>query len=354
MRAAIILLPKTPENPDLVSTATGQPAVPSPMAKLPRALQPPQRMSQPPLLSVTATADLPDSTLLLSARRAAIVTLQLVGLQLGFGVVIGIGLAIWNLLMGLPSGTGTHHPLGLALGNLAAFGFILRREIRRGRTSLSALGTWRAEPVLLLVPLLLMVLGVSIVTSEMDNLLNAFLPEPLWMRQYFDTLFDLSVNPISALWCLAVVAPVTEEVLFRGLILRGLLATTTPVRAIALSSLLFAAMHLNPWQVPTVLAFGVFTGWMYLRTRSLLLCILAHALNNAFFILLPGLPFAIPGFNMGRNAGVVYFQPWWFDIGGLLLLAGGVALFHRLAFRLPLPARPAEPPLLVVSEAGKM
>ncbi|WP_148217991.1 CPBP family intramembrane glutamic endopeptidase [Opitutus terrae] len=288
----------------------------------------------------------------LTGRRAALITLQLVLLQLGFGIVLGMGLAFWNLANGLPSNTGTNHPLALMLSNGSAYALVIWRECRRSRCTLVVPATPQFSPALLLAPMSLLVAGAAIGLSDLENVTHALAPQPEWLRHYFGQLTSMAAHPYFALFFVAVFAPITEEILFRGLLLRGLLVTSTPVRAIAISSLLFAAMHLNPWQIPVALVYGGLLGWVYLRTRSLTLCIFGHGLNNLGSLLSPGLPFTIPGFNGEHAPGVALFQPWWFDALGLIFLVGGAFLFHRLAPPAVAPARAGEPPLLTDQPAA--
>lgn len=77
-----------------------------------------------------------------------------------------------------------------------------------------------------------------------------------------------------------VAAPVLEEIIFRGIILDGLLKKYSPQKAILISSLLFGIVHLNPWQFVTAMVLGVFMGWVYYHTKSLLATIIIHATAN--------------------------------------------------------------------------
>ncbi len=86
----------------------------------------------------------------------------------------------------------------------------------------------------------------------------------------------------------AVVAPVFEELLFRGLLLPWLgqrLEARLGKRAgwllaVATSGLLFGAMHLQPLGLPTLGTLGVVLGFAFLRTGNLLTCILVHGVWN--------------------------------------------------------------------------
>ncbi|SKC73071.1 CPBP family intramembrane glutamic endopeptidase [Ohtaekwangia koreensis] len=79
---------------------------------------------------------------------------------------------------------------------------------------------------------------------------------------------------------IAIAAPIFEELIFRGVILDGLLKRYSPFQSIFISSVLFGVMHLNPWQFITALVIGMFSGWAYYNTRSLTLSILIHFVNN--------------------------------------------------------------------------
>lgn len=76
-------------------------------------------------------------------------------------------------------------------------------------------------------------------------------------------------------------APVFEELLFRGVILQGLLRSQRPWVAIGQSALLFGIVHFNPAQSIHAFLLGLVFGWLYYRTRSLWLCMAMHVLFNS-------------------------------------------------------------------------
>ena len=80
---------------------------------------------------------------------------------------------------------------------------------------------------------------------------------------------------------ICIFAPLVEEVVFRGAVLRSLLQRmNSRWGAIALSAFLFALVHLNPAQMPHAFLIGLLLGWMYERTRSILPGIMVHWVNN--------------------------------------------------------------------------
>lgn len=114
----------------------------------------------------------------------------------------------------------------------------------------------------------------------------SFLPQmPTWLE---DTLQNLMQD--SPLWVtllsVSIFAPFFEELLCRGLVLRGLAHRTSPANAIIISSIFFALMHGNPWQAIPAFALGVLFGYVYYKTGSLKLPMLMHAVNNTFSVIL--------------------------------------------------------------------
>ncbi len=89
-----------------------------------------------------------------------------------------------------------------------------------------------------------------------------------------------SQTGIFAFLTMVIAAPILEELLFRGIVLDGLLKKYSPIKSILISSLLFGLVHLNPWQFITGSIIGIFSGWVYYRTRSLSFSIIIHAAAN--------------------------------------------------------------------------
>ncbi|MGM9482525.1 lysostaphin resistance A-like protein [Roseateles sp. NT4] len=76
------------------------------------------------------------------------------------------------------------------------------------------------------------------------------------------------------------IAPLVEEMLFRGIILRSFLRQYERWPAILGSALLFGLSHMNIYQCVAASVVGLVIGWLYERTRSLWPGILLHAAYN--------------------------------------------------------------------------
>lgn len=110
----------------------------------------------------------------------------------------------------------------------------------------------------------------------------------IWLQEILPELPNLisddltsMVNNPGGYLAIAIAAPVAEEIVFRGAILRALLNSfKQPWVAITLSALFFAIGHLNPAQMPHAFLIGLLLGWLFYRTGSILPGILFHLVNN--------------------------------------------------------------------------
>ena len=90
----------------------------------------------------------------------------------------------------------------------------------------------------------------------------------------------------SSFLVVAIFAPIFEEWLCRGMVLRGLLTKMKPVWAIVISALFFAVIHANPWQALNAFLIGLVMGYVYYKTGSLLLTMIIHFVNNGSAVIL--------------------------------------------------------------------
>lgn len=129
--------------------------------------------------------------------------------------------------------------------------------------------------------------------------------------------------------CVSIFAPVFEEWLCRGMVLRGLLChDVKPVWAIIVSALFFAAIHLNPWQAVPAFLLGCLFGLVYYKTGSLKLTMLMHFTNNTLALCLS----RIPALEDMENWTDVLSGPQYFIILGcsVLITALVVLRFARV------------------------
>ncbi len=177
----------------------------------------------------------------------------------------------------------------------------------------------------------LSIFGLGIVLTELYNALISVLPMPDIFQDIFHQSFGKQTSYLSALFVAVVVAPLTEEILFRGIILKGLLAHYTQNRAIIWSAILFGLIHLNPWQFPVSFVLGLVFAYWVIQTGSLWPAILGHALNNLGSVTF--LHFDVPGFPVSEDLNVVIHNPWWLNVCGPILAVLGLWWFYQVAKR---------------------
>jgi membrane protease YdiL (CAAX protease family) len=103
--------------------------------------------------------------------------------------------------------------------------------------------------------------------------------QPEGMKQVLDIVRDLHQLALSLL-LLAVLAPLVEELVFRGLLYGWLAGRWGKNVGWIVSSLAFAAAHTEPAHIVLVFPLGLLFGWLRQRTDSLLPSLVAHIANN--------------------------------------------------------------------------
>ncbi|MCH7871151.1 MAG: CPBP family intramembrane metalloprotease [Planctomycetes bacterium] len=133
----------------------------------------------------------------------------------------------------------------------------------------------------------LIILPIVALQLNMGQILwRWYSPTPLPVHNTFEALRDSEWGTagVVQLFVMAiVVAPITEELLFRGLLLQLICRYTRRTWvAIALSGALFGLVHLDlPQAVLPLTSMGIILGYVRVKYRSIELCILIHALFNA-------------------------------------------------------------------------
>ena len=186
---------------------------------------------------------------------------------------------------------------------------------------------FRTVPWGLYLPLAVSIVGLSIAISIVESAVHYLIPMPEPIVKIFREMVWKEMPYTFAFYNLAVQPPFTEEVLFRGVILIGLLAHQTRKRAIFWSAFLFALFHLNPWQIPAALVLGiVFARWV-IQTGSLIPAIVGHALNNFLFLMVARYEIFGPLDDFNN----LVFLPWWLNVCGIILAVVGLWWFNEMA-----------------------
>ncbi|HIZ87167.1 MAG TPA: CPBP family intramembrane metalloprotease [Candidatus Coprenecus pullistercoris] len=196
--------------------------------------------------------------------------------------------------------------------------------LRPVSVSFGTLGPWLFIPLAVMVELAVIYL-LSSVPFELKM--------PPQVEIAFAAMYGRDV--VWTLLTVSVAAPLLEELMFRRIILSGLLRRMSAWKAVAWSSLLFAVAHLNPWQALPAFAMGCLFGWIYYRTRSYWTVVSLHAVNNTLTIVVAkvlGVQTALEG-SMQDIVGEGLFYPllaasFVIAVSGVLIINKSVSSSH--------------------------
>ncbi|MDR2605822.1 MAG: CPBP family intramembrane metalloprotease [Oscillospiraceae bacterium] len=145
-----------------------------------------------------------------------------------------------------------------------------RPQIKPGTTRNGLLLTVLFFPgVALILNYILALIGIEM-PPEFEQAFEALMSAPLWL-QYLTV---------------AIIGPIFEELIFRGVVLARSLYWMPKWLAVAVSSVLFGIWHLNAVQLIYAIPLGILMSLLYIRYRNLLLCIAAHIACNALSVTL--------------------------------------------------------------------
>jgi len=260
--------------------------------------------------------------------NAILLCLLVIGIQLGIGAIVG-------LIIGL-LGLGTDsilYGLGIILGQILSFAVVIFIGYKKTGKKFNEIFLVNKVSLNYWIATIVFMFGYVILSSELDNVLEYFLPMPMFLEDTFESIMVDQLFIFSII-LIVIVPTITEEMLFRGIIVSGFKENYSGKKTIIVSALLFGLIHLNPWQFVSAFIVGLFSAWLCLRTKSILLCLYIHFFNNFLGLMAMKFSDTIPirGFNTAY-AGEPVFQPLWFDAIGLVVMALGILLILRCVRR---------------------
>ncbi|MDR0987048.1 MAG: CPBP family intramembrane metalloprotease [Ruminococcus sp.] len=115
-------------------------------------------------------------------------------------------------------------------------------------------------------------------------------------------------------------APILEEVIFRGVFLRNL-EKYGSFLAVIYSAVMFALWHTNYAQIPLTLGAGICFSFLMAKTRSIFPSIILHMCINFFATFRSLFPYdPVNGFGSGFNPSAIYLILFGMIVTGLILL----------------------------------
>ena len=243
-----------------------------------------------------------------------------------FSLTITVPFGVLGLFVDQPL---QESPYVIQLSILTGFVLAVLYAKRRTDRPLSEILPFKGVSLQMYIPLGVAVVGLAIVGSDLGNLLRHLISPP---EGILDVVGDRARKekpfPLT-FYAMVIQAPLYKEVLFRGVILGGLLAHRTPARAIVWSAVLSAIIHLDPWRFPAAFLLGIVFAWIVVQTGSLLPAIVGHALNN--FLIVTASHLGVLGSTGGIGAGMML--PWWMHGCAMLLALIGLWWFYGMSMR---------------------
>ena len=220
-----------------------------------------------------------------------------------------------------------YHPIKKIVLGVGSTLFILYYGFKKSKASLTDVFPVKFFNPFIVIPVLTFLWAAQNLLEIPGALLDKYLPAPDWFWEMFNKIFEGDFGFWGAFMKVAVVAPVVEELIFRGLILQGFRRNYHAITAVFMSALLFALFHLNPWQFPATFVLGLLLGWIMIRTNNIILAIIGHSINN-FLVLL-----SITFWKEIHASAFFLMEKGKFYFISLLIVLFSLALIYLLSYK---------------------
>jgi hypothetical protein len=215
------------------------------------------------------------------------------GLMLSLFAGMSLGLLLDYLLPGLPQADRKFYSFLISTVSFQGVGLVLIHHFLklhgvRWRDQLGLLGPRRAQAFAWALATVTLALPLALLLSRLSaQFITSLRMEP--QEQHTLKVLQVSVG-LGQRICFGlaaiVLAPIVEEILFRGILYPVVKQRGHPALALAGTSLLFAAIHYNLMTFVPLTFLAVALTWVYEKTDNLLAPIATHCIFNAtnFFL----------------------------------------------------------------------
>jgi len=129
------------------------------------------------------------------------------------------------------------------------------------------------------IKIVLLVILVSICFAIAIGIPSYFF---LYVNIDYSHILIVKTAKLSILGLISIIAitPLFEELIIRGIMLDGLLKNNSWKKAVIITTILFILIHFDLLKTPSLIFSGLFLGWLYYKTKNLVLTIIVHSFNN--------------------------------------------------------------------------
>ena len=131
-------------------------------------------------------------------------------------------------------------------------------------------------------------LGVLIIFDTLDRIIHKIVTTPDYIVDLGKIMQpDSTMGYVFLFLAVVIMAPIGEEIVFRGFLQKFLEQHWRDVtKAVLVSSLLFAMIHFNPFWTVQIYLLGIILGFLSWKTNSIIPSIILHSMNNGFAYIL--------------------------------------------------------------------
>ena len=145
--------------------------------------------------------------------------------------------------------------------------------------------------------------GILIAFDTLDRIIHKFIPPPEYIIDLGEIMRpDSTLGYIFLFLAVVIVAPIGEEIVFRGFLQKFLEEYWKDItRAVLVTSLFFAMIHFNPFWTIQIYLLGVILGFLAWKTKSVIPSILLHIVNNGSAFILTNIDESTMNFYLWRD-----------------------------------------------------
>lgn len=175
--------------------------------------------------------------------------------------------------------------------------------------------------IVIIIPLIVFFMGSGLFNS-IEHIFSSLGMKESALVFKRDNIWKL----LASIFSMALLPAIFEEIVYRGVVLKGLLSRFKPYVAIITSAVLFMFMHGSIAQTFYQLFLGLIFGFVVYKTSNILLSMIMHFVNNATILIVDYInPESI--FLVGGE-----FSSVWYIISQILLFIGLVGLLLGIGF----------------------
>jgi len=167
-------------------------------------------------------------------------------------------------------------------------------------------------------------IGFIVMVDEFDRLSSSLFSPPEFLNQMGTLLrFDSFGMALFLVFGIVFMAPLSEELLFRGFLQKFLEEHWQDItRAVLVTSLFFALIHLNPFWLIQIYVLGIMLGYLAWKTGSIWAGFILHAINNFVALMFTNYDESLAGFYVWNG----HVAPWILLLGAFCIYYGFVGL----------------------------